>query len=752
MLAGGLERASAAESLLPKVAGSWTAPFEEGGAGTPRCVPSSSEKDPDGFVVCKPVAQGAAVLPDGRVFYYNGIDGLENSEDGMGGMRSISPSERNSQARVLDLRSGTPTFTVPAQARGGQTNPNIKPGQKSYDDPVGALGVPGRPGDGFVGSAAGMAGVPEHAPTSPPDDAADNDGDMFCGDLTSLADGRVLVAGGTDWYNEPVVMDRNEGDPVDVGASELEGLRNVNLFDPRTNSFKSAAPMKYGRWYPGVVELADGKVLVASGVTQVVSDTQLSQVRRTETYDPDADRWDENYVGPDSENALPAQPRLVLAPNGKVFYAAVGQMWGPFNQAIDEALYGINQFFDPQTKQWEVAGLAPLGARSGAFVAPLVMKPPYDQMTLLTFGGSLGPPPGTWVAVPFSTLTTIGASGSVAHEMTANLNHPRWFPSGVLLPDGKVLAVGGADKDEVIEPGMEIPIHVPELYDPTARTWTPVAAHTRDRVYHNSALLLPDMRVLLGGHTPLPAHYAGPNRDQGRPFANNDKDSSFEVWSPPYLFRGERPRITRAPAGVAYADRFSLGTPQATGIESVLLIKPQSVQHVNDADQRALELSFTVTGDNTLEVVAPPNGVAAPPGYYYLVVNRRTDQGPVPSVARMVRVGGASDPAEAVQPFPDDAPAPAGGSATPDGDSSRSAEAQQRLGAAAHEQGLTAPGPEAVGPATPADSRALALAGSSRSRPRPIDPPALPLVAIGVVAVAAGHTGRRWTRSRWYRP
>jgi hypothetical protein len=752
VLAGASVRASAAESLLPELAGSWTAPFEEGGADTPRCVPSSSEKDPDGFVVCKPVAQGAAVLPDGRVFYFNGIDGLENSEEGFGGMRSIAPSERNSQVRILDLRSGTPVFDVPAQERGGQTNPNIKPGHRSYDDPLGALGVPGRPGDGFVGTVAGMAGVPEHAPTSPPDDASDNDGDMFCGDLTSLADGRVLVAGGTDWYNEPAVMDRNEGDPADVGASELEGLRNVNLFDPETNSFQSAAPMKYGRWYPGLVELADGKVFVASGVTQVVSDTQLSQVRRTETYDPDADRWDENYVGAASENTLPAQPRLVLAPNGKVYYAAVGQMWGPFNQAVDEALYAIDQFFDPQTKQWEVVGLAPLGARSGASVTPLVMKPPYDQMTLLTFGGTLGPPPGTWVAVPFSTLTTIGATGRVAHEMTANLNHARWFPSGVLLPDGKVLAVGGADKDEVIDPGMEIPVHVPELYDPATGTWTPVAAHARDRVYHNSAVLLPDMRVLLGSHTPLPAHYSGPNRDQGRPFANNDKDSSFEVWSPPYLFRGERPRITRAPAGVAYGHRFSLGTPRAAGIESVLLIKPQSAQHVNDADQRALELSFTVTGDGTLEVVAPPDGVAAPPGYYYLVVNRRTDQGPVPSVARMVRVGGASDPAEATQPFPDDAPAPARGSATADLDSSRSAETRERLGAATQGQDLPAPapGPEAVEKATPADSRPMALAGSSRSGPRPVDP--LPLAAMGVVAVAAGNTGRRWTRSRRYLP
>jgi hypothetical protein len=44
--------------------------------------------------------------------------------------------------------------------------------------------------------------------------------------------------------------------------------------------------MKYGRWYPTLVELRDGKVLVASGVTKLVKDTQGSQVRRTETFDP----------------------------------------------------------------------------------------------------------------------------------------------------------------------------------------------------------------------------------------------------------------------------------------------------------------------------------------------------------------------------------------------------------------------------------------------------------------------------------
>jgi hypothetical protein len=677
LVIGALATGSSAQvAELPDVVGQWTEPFEEGGANTPRCQ-AAGDGSPDGFVVCKPVAQASAVLPDGRVFYYNGIESQENAQGPSA--TSISPSSRDSQARVLDLRSGTPQFVVPAQPRGGQTNPNIQEGHQSYDDPVGALGVPGRPGDGFVGSVAGEAGLPEHNPTSTPDDPSDNDGDMFCADLTSLADGRVLVAGGTDWYNEPTIMDRNGGDPADVGVLELEGLRNATLFDPKTSSFTPAGHMKYGRWYPGLVELGDGKVLVASGVTQLISDTQLSQVRRTETYDPDANQWTENYVGPQSENGLPLQPRMFLAPNGKVFYTGVGQMWGPFGQAIDEVTMAFQQFYDPATKAWEITGTGPLGPRNGAFVTPLVMEPPYNRMTLVTFGGTIGPPPGGWLpANPFTTLTTIDTNGNVTNEMTGNLNHARWFASGVTLPDGTVLAVGGADKDETVDPGAEIPVKIPELYDPATQVWTSVAAHARDRTYHTSALLLPDMRVLFGGHSPIASHFGGANQDQGRPFANNDKDSSFEVWSPPYLFRGDRPRISRAQAGVVYGERFTIGTPQAEQIQSVLFIKAPSPQHANDSDQRVLKLEFTPTNANTLEVVAPPTGVAAPPGSYYLVVNKRSGKGLIPSVARMVSVGVGSDLSEALQPFSDESPAPVG-SATPDEDTSGAAKMRQRF-------------------------------------------------------------------------
>ena len=228
------------------------------------------------------------------------------------------------------------------------------------------------------------------------------------------------------------------------------------------------------------------------------------------------------------------------------------------------------------------------------------MEPPYEQMTLLTWGGVLGPSPGSWLpANPLTTLTSIDASGNVSSRMGANLHHARWYSSGVLLPDGQVLAVGGADKDDVIVPGLAIPVRIPELYNPATGEWSEVAAHTRDRAYHNSALLLPDMRVLLGGNAPLAAHYGGPNRDQGGPFANNDNDSSFEVWSPPYLFRGPRPSIKRVQKGVGYRETFNITTPDAGLVESVLLMRIPSPEHVNDSDQRSLKLEFTRSGPST---------------------------------------------------------------------------------------------------------------------------------------------------------
>jgi hypothetical protein len=419
-------------------------------------------------------------------------------------------------------------------------------------------------------------------------------------------------------------------------------------------------------------------------------------------------------------------------------------MWGPFGQAADEAIMMFQQMWDPGSKTWSITGMGPFGGRSGTQVVSQLMEPPYDQLNLVTFGGTLGPPPGSWVpANGFTTVTTIDASDNVTNKVVGELHHPRWFPSGVLLPDGKILTVGGGDKDEVIDPGMEIAVKTAEVFDPASGQWTEVAEHTRDRTYHNSAILLPDMRVLLGGHAPIASHYGGANQDQGGPFTNNDNDPSFEVWSPPYLFRGARPTITSVQSGIGYGSTFDISTPNADEIESVVLLKTPSAQHVNDSDGRGLKLEVTRTGSNTLSAVAPPSGKVAPPGPYYLVINKGGMDGAVPSVASIVNVG-ADNSAVALKPMPDDIAAPTGGSATPDEDTSQAAKSSEQANEAA--KGMPAP---IQGPATQATETAAqaytSLSATPASATTPFSSPALPVAAMGVAGVV-GVTVRRWFR------
>jgi hypothetical protein len=617
--------------------GRFSAPFEER-AGDELCQEVDSDPEIGGTeLVCKPTAVTSVVLPDGRVLFWNGVEGSENAETSIvveGGTVS-----RDAQARVLDLRDGTPSYTVPDPEGGGAVNPEIT------EDTQG---------------------------TDPPDDPYDNDGDLFCADQKHLADGRLLIAGGTDWYNE-----FNVGgiaplpDPgLGVGVVELEGLRNTRIFDPATDTFEQVGHMHHGRWYPSLVTLPDGDVWVGGGVTKLIQNSldndgsTNGQVRITETFDLDTLEWTENDAPDDDLDVLrsmPLFPRVHLTPNGKIFYYGVGQTFGPAGQDPQEAFWGIPRFYDLEANAWEMTDLLTTQSgtvRGGAFQIPLSMQAPYDEMSLLVGGGTLGPTPGTVIAQTLSERVTVAADDTVTAELTAGqLNNPRWFSSAVLLPTGEVAAFSGADRDEVVAPGSEHPVRQAELYDPETDTWSPLASGERDRTYHNTAVLLPDGRVLVGGHSPVPANYTV---HQDNPFdpdaANNFKDPSFEIFEPPYLFRGARPAIRYAPSGVAWDSDFTVDVCSPSDVVGVSLVRLPALTHTVDADMRSLDLEFEVAGQGALRVTAPPNGIAAPPGPYYLFVMRDTPDGAVPSVARIVTVGDTFDGALAPEPMSDTGP------------------------------------------------------------------------------------------------
>jgi hypothetical protein len=420
------------------------------------------------------------------------------------------------------------------------------------------------------------------------------------------------------------------------------------VFDPDTNRWHRANKfMRHHRWYPTAVALADGDLLISSGVSRLIYNYSGQNVQATEIYDADEEKVKLNAES--ANTSLPLFPRLHLLPDGNVFYGGVGQMWGPFGQAVDEALWAFHKIYDPKEKTWTVSGMGSYGARSGSFSVLMPLKPPYKEATILVGGGTLGSSPGSYVANDFTEFVTVkdGASSSVEGPP---LTTRRWYSSGVLLPDGNVVAVSGADRDEVVLPGSETPVKQPEMFN--GKEWVPLANAGRVRTYHNSAILLPDGSILVGGHSPINTGYGakGDNTAEAVTGTNNLKDPSLEILKPPYLFRGARPKITRVQSGVKWGESFDIGVKKADGVKKVVLSRLPTVTHITDADQRSVELDFDKSGGG-LTAKAPPNGKVAPPGHYYLWVLRDGGKGLTPSKARIVHVGGASLGGEAPAPM-----------------------------------------------------------------------------------------------------
>lgn len=582
--------ASAANDLMRS--GRWSAPFWEGGAEP--YDPPSAEKSRR-----FPVAAALMALPDGRVLYWNGLEGSENGDVWVIGADGWLVEE-NARVRLLDVLAGVPAWSTSTKERGTT--------DAAHDH--------------------------EHG-------AAD---DLFCSDQKLLYDGTVLIAGGAEW---------GVGDDPFSPSRDVHGLKDAKVFDPSTDDFRNVGDMAEGRWYPSLATLSDGKVLVASGVRRLGfgpadgPDPAFSQVKRTETYDPTREKWED---GGQSEWSFPLYPRLHLLPDGTVFYGGAGQSWNPFGETGDQAMWAMRRVYNPATKTWTTLDHARYGVRSGAASAMLRLEPPYDHADILIAGGTSGSAPGTYVASTLSEvvrwtpdgITDIGELKSPVAGLTGDpsqLRNRRWFGVPVMLPTGEVFLTNGGDADDVIDPGSAAAVRTPELYDPETNTWTELASASRDRVYHTSAVLLPDGRVLVGGHAPHPAHYF--RHDSSSTRSNNFKDATFEIYQPPYLFRGSRPVIERAtPTEGGRALRLIVGSEtSASDIGEVVLVRMGANTHSMDADMRAVKLQHSVAGQTiSAELPNGGDGRILPPGPYYVFAMSDTADGPVPSVAEVVLI------------------------------------------------------------------------------------------------------------------
>ena len=318
---------------------------------------------------------------------------------------------------------------------------------------------------------------------------------------TLLRNGNVLVTGG-------LINDRLDG-YVSVAAE---------AFDPTLAAWTVTDPMTVARWGHTATLLADGTVLVAGGYIN-----SADSMASTERYDPDLGSW---VATGDMREGRGGHTATTLD-DGTVLVAGGYTLSSPSGLASAER-------YDPGPGSWTATprmGTARQGHTATALADGTVLVVGGGGEVRLAEGPAYGataesydPRTDRWTAVASLHLARFGHSatllpdgrvlvvgGSAGDETTARsaeLYDPRtgrWTMTSSMgvarsghtattLPDGTVLVAGGSGMGS--DP---IPLLSAERYDPTTQTWTAIADMTSHRGAHHTATLLPDGRVLVVG-------------------------------------------------------------------------------------------------------------------------------------------------------------------------------------------------------------------------------------------------------------
>jgi galactose oxidase len=408
---------------------------------------------------------------------------------------------------------------------------------------------------------------------------------MFCTGLAVLADGRVLINGGS---NDSA----------------------TTIYDPTTDTWTVGPLMNIPRAYNADTLLSTGQVLTLGG-----SWYDGAGNKNGELFTPSGTTgsW-QNLPGVLAANILTADPAGVYrADNHPWLFAQSGGtvfQAGPSKQTN----------WITTTGNGSITGAGNRGDSADAMNGNAVM---YDIGKIFTVGGATAYQDAEATNRAYTIDISGGPSKPVAFARTSDMAYARAFNNSVVLPDGKVLVVGG---QQYAEPFTDTGgVLSPELWDPATGKFTVMAPETTPRNYHSVAILLPDGRVFSGGGGLC-----------GSSCTTNHPDG--QIYSPPYLFNPDgtartRPVINTAPTSATTGSAITVTTNSAT--PTFALIRMSAVTHSVNNDQRRIPLTPTTVNGTTYTLQLPSDkGIVLPGNYMLFALNANG----TPSVAKIINI------------------------------------------------------------------------------------------------------------------
>jgi hypothetical protein len=436
---------------------------------------------------------------------------------------------------------------------------------------------------------------------------------LFCSaQILVPATGQLVISGGDTW---------GEGAGESVNSSI--GTREINVYDPATNGLSSAGQMAEPRWYATPTTLPDGDLYLQGGTDGRAVYPQASApvvATRAEIRNSVTGQM-RTLTGFDTVDLNNNYPRNWVAPDGSIFGYDHSTLYKIDYRAVAaNGGTGVRVDFEDTGIPWN---------NGWASLSTAVM---FRPGRILQIGGVEATHPTAGDGRDTQIIDINGAAPRITNA--ARISQRRQWANSTVLPDGKVVLMGGSERNILDllydwKPGqLGYPV---EIYDPESNRWTVGPPQQRMRLYHSIAILLPNGTVLSAGG--------------GWPGPQTNLDA--EIYYPPYLFDADgrlarRPLITAAPTVLDPGATLTLATPDAGSIRRVTIVKTGSVTHSFNFEQRFIELGNSDDPDRPigrngteLQVKLPANRFETPPGFYLLTV---IDAAGVPSESRIFRI------------------------------------------------------------------------------------------------------------------